>query len=81
MCWRSAPGGPLTRGAVLWGLLGGLSQALAASWFYAALGAGPIAVVLVSQEATDEDIKPHRFTTEVAWLTLGSGLAFGLNSF
>jgi drug/metabolite transporter (DMT)-like permease len=111
-------GGPLTRGAVFWGLLGGLSQALAAWWFYAALGAGPIAVVspltavltasvpvaagivlgerpgqvaavgiglaliavvLVSQEATDEDIRPHRFTTKVAWLTVGSGLAFGLN--
>lgn len=110
-------GGPLTGGAVYWGLLGGLGQALASWWFYAALGAGPIAVVspltavltasvpvaagvalgerpglvpavgiglaliavvLVSQEATDEDITPHRFTTKVAWLTVGSGVAFGL---
>jgi hypothetical protein len=31
-----------------------------------------IAVVLVSQEATDEDTKPHRFTTKVVWLTVGS---------
>lgn len=37
------------------------------------------AVVLVSREATDEDVRPHRFTTTVAWLTVGSGLAFGLN--
>ena len=38
-----------------------------------------LAVVLVSREATDEDVRPHRFTTTVAWLTIGSGLAFGLN--
>lgn len=38
-----------------------------------------VAVVLVSREATDEDVRPHRFTTTVAWLTVGSGLAFGLN--
>ena len=38
-----------------------------------------VAVVLVSREATDEDVRPHRFTTKVAWLTIGSGLAFGLN--
>jgi drug/metabolite transporter (DMT)-like permease len=38
-----------------------------------------IAVVLVSREATDEDVTPHKFTSKVAWLTLGSGVAFGLN--
>ncbi len=38
-----------------------------------------IAVVLVSREATDEDTTPHRFTVKVAWLTVGSGLAFGMN--
>lgn len=40
----------------------------------AAVGVGLalIAVVLVSQEATDENTKPHRFTTEAAWLTVGS---------
>jgi drug/metabolite transporter (DMT)-like permease len=38
-----------------------------------------IAVVLVSREATDEDATPHKFTAAVAWLTVGSGLAFGLN--
>jgi drug/metabolite transporter (DMT)-like permease len=38
-----------------------------------------IAVVLVSREARDEDSKPHRFTAKIAWLTVGSGLAFGLN--
>ncbi|WP_231748828.1 DMT family transporter [Mycobacterium sp. M26] len=38
-----------------------------------------LAVVLVSREATDEDVSPHRFTKTVAWLTVGSGLAFGLN--
>lgn len=37
------------------------------------------AVVLVSREATDEDVRPHRFTRRVAWLTVGAGLAFGLN--
>jgi drug/metabolite transporter (DMT)-like permease len=38
-----------------------------------------VAVVLVSAQATDEDSTPHRFTAKVAWLTVGSGLAFGLN--
>lgn len=38
-----------------------------------------VAIVLVSREATDEDVRPHRFTKTVAWLTVGSGLAFGLN--
>jgi drug/metabolite transporter (DMT)-like permease len=111
-------GGEITRGAVFWGALCGVSQAFGVWWFYAALGAGPIsvvspltailvagipvgvglalgerpgaiatvgvvlalvAVVLVSREATDEDVKPHKFTAKVAWLTVGSGVAFGLN--
>jgi drug/metabolite transporter (DMT)-like permease len=111
-------GGPVTQGAVLWGALCGVSQALGVWWFYAALGSGPIsvvspltailvaalpvgvglvmgerpgaiagigvvlaliAVVLVSREATDEDVTPHKFTATVAWLTVGSGVAFGLN--
>jgi len=38
-----------------------------------------VAVVLVSREATDEDVRPHKFTAKVAWLTVGSGVAFGLN--
>jgi drug/metabolite transporter (DMT)-like permease len=38
-----------------------------------------VAVVLVSREATDEDVRPHRFTVKVAWLTVGSGVAFGMN--
>jgi drug/metabolite transporter (DMT)-like permease len=38
-----------------------------------------LAVLLVSREATDEDVKRHRFTMKVAWLTIGSGVAFGLN--
>jgi drug/metabolite transporter (DMT)-like permease len=33
----------------------------------------------VSREATDEDVTPHKFTAKVAWMTVGSGLAFGLN--
>ena len=38
------------------------------------------AVVLVSREATDEDdTRPHKFTAKVAWLTVGSGVAFGMN--
>jgi drug/metabolite transporter (DMT)-like permease len=36
-------------------------------------------VFLVSRDAGDVDSTPHRFTTKVAWLTVGSGLAFGLN--
>jgi drug/metabolite transporter (DMT)-like permease len=36
------------------------------------------AVFLVSREVTDEDVTPHRFTRKVAWLTVGSGVAFGL---
>jgi drug/metabolite transporter (DMT)-like permease len=38
-----------------------------------------IAVLLVSREASDADATPHRFTKKVAWLTVGSGLAFGVN--
>jgi drug/metabolite transporter (DMT)-like permease len=38
-----------------------------------------VAVVLVSREATDKDVTPHRFTKKVAWLTVGSGIAFGMN--
>jgi drug/metabolite transporter (DMT)-like permease len=38
-----------------------------------------VAVVLVSREVTDEDVRPHRFTRTVAWLTIGAGLGFGLN--
>jgi drug/metabolite transporter (DMT)-like permease len=111
-------GGEISRGAILWGGLCGVSQAFGVWWFYAALGSGPIsvvspltavlvagipvgvgvamgerpgliaavgvvlalvAVVLVSREARDEDVKPHKFTARVAWLTVGSGLAFGLN--
>ena len=111
-------GGPISSEAVIWGSLGGLSQALGIWWFYAALGAGPIsvvsplsalvdasvpvavgvalgerpgpvaiggivlaliAVVLISREATDEDVKPHPFTGRVVWLTIGSGLTLGLN--
>jgi drug/metabolite transporter (DMT)-like permease len=37
------------------------------------------AVVLVSRETTDEDVRPHKFTAKVAWLTVGSGVAFGMN--
>ena len=111
-------GGTVSRPAVLWGSLCGISQGLGVWWFYAALGSGPIsvvspltavlaagvpfavgltagerpgavatmgaalailAVVLVSREATDEDVRPHRFTATVAWMTMGAGLAFGLN--
>ena len=38
-----------------------------------------VAVVLVSREATDEDVTPHKFSATVAWMTVGSGVAFGLN--
>lgn len=38
-----------------------------------------VAVVLVSRQVRDEDSKPHRFTPKIAWLTLGAGLAFGMN--
>lgn len=38
-----------------------------------------IAVVLVTREVSDEDVRPHRFTAKVAWLTVGAGVAFGLN--
>lgn len=38
-----------------------------------------VAVLLVSREATDGDVRPHRFTAKVALLTVGSGVAFGLN--
>jgi drug/metabolite transporter (DMT)-like permease len=39
-----------------------------------------VAVLLVSREVRDDDpARQHRFTAKVAWLTVGSGLAFGLN--
>ena len=38
-----------------------------------------IAVVLVSREATDKDITPHRFTDQGRLADGGLGLAFGLN--
>lgn len=38
------------------------------------------AVVLVSRESVaEDDARTHRFTRKVAWLTVGAGLAFGLN--
>lgn len=37
------------------------------------------AVVLVSREASDDDARPHKFTLKVAWLTIGSGVSFGMN--
>lgn len=43
------------------------------------IGIALVAVVLVSREGRDEDSTAHRFTGKVAWLTLGAGLAFGLN--
>jgi drug/metabolite transporter (DMT)-like permease len=112
-------GGPVHPGALLWGSLYGVSQAVGVYWFYAAVGAGPIsvvsplaavlnaavpvavgvalgerpgetasvgvvlamiAVILVSRESpADEDVRTHRFTSKVAWLTVGSGVAFGLD--
>jgi drug/metabolite transporter (DMT)-like permease len=112
-------GGPVREGALLWGSLYGISQAVGVYCFYAAVAAGPIsvvsplaavlnaavpvaagvalgerpgetasmgvvvamlAVILVSRESpADEDVRTHRFTTKVAWLTVGSGVAFGLD--
>jgi drug/metabolite transporter (DMT)-like permease len=115
----AAAGGPVHPGALLWGSLYGVSQAVGVYWFYAAVSAGPIsvvsplaavlnaavpvavgvglgerpgqtasvgvvlamfAVILVSRESpADEDVRTHRFTSKVAWLTVGSGVAFGLD--
>ncbi|WP_443735552.1 EamA family transporter [[Mycobacterium] manitobense] len=111
-------GGDISRGAVVWGALCGVSQAFGVWWFYAALGSGPIsvvspltavivagvpvgvglalgerpgavatagvalalvAVVLVSRQSSSPDAAALPFTPKVAWLTLGSGVAFGLN--
>jgi uncharacterized membrane protein len=43
------------------------------------IGLAMVAVVLISRRATNDDGTPHRFTTAVALLTIGSGVAFGLN--
>lgn len=112
-------GGPVHEGALLWGTLYGISQAVGVYCFYAAVAAGPIsvvsplaavlnaavpvaagvalgerpgetasmgvvvamvAVILVGRESpADEDVRTHRFTSKVAWLTVGSGVAFGLD--
>jgi drug/metabolite transporter (DMT)-like permease len=110
-------GGDLSRTAVGWGLLAGVSQAFGVWWFYAALGAGPISVVspltsvlvaaipavagvvlgerpgavavlgvvlglasvvLVSRRSGTA-AATGAFTVRVAWLTVGSGVAFGMN--
>jgi drug/metabolite transporter (DMT)-like permease len=40
-----------------------------------------VAVILVGQESSDdEDVRTYRFTSKVAWLTVGSGVVFGLGS-
>jgi drug/metabolite transporter (DMT)-like permease len=115
----AAAGGPVHPGALLWGSLYGISQAVGVYWFYAAVSAGPIsvisplaavlnaavpvavgvalgerpgqtasagvvlamfAVILVSRESpADLDVRSHRFTSKVAWLTVGCGVAFGLD--
>jgi uncharacterized membrane protein len=111
-------GGPIHPGAVLWGSLYGISQAVGVWWFYAAMGAGPIsvvsqltavlnaavpvaagvafgerpgavaiaglllatfAVILVGQESRGDGVRRRRFTNRVAWLTVGAGVAFGLD--
>ncbi|WP_272952139.1 DMT family transporter [Mycolicibacterium hodleri] len=46
---------------------------------YTGIGLALIAVVLVSREERGEDSTVQRFTAKVPWLTLGAGLAFGLN--
>jgi drug/metabolite transporter (DMT)-like permease len=46
---------------------------------WAGIAVALVAVVLVSAQATDEDSTPHRLTTKVTWLTIGCGVAFGLN--
>ena len=50
---------------------------------YVGIALALIAVVLVSREGRDEDsgtdLEGNRFTAKVAWLTVGAGLAFGLN--
>lgn len=110
-------GGFVTPHSVIFGVLGGVSQAMGVWWFFSALGSGPIsvvsplaavvdasvpvafglfsgerpshvamtgialalmAVVLISRQA-DAGSAAHRFTSKVAWLTIGSGVALGLN--
>lgn len=61
---------------VIAGVIGGERPALIAN---IGIVVALVAVFMVSREATDADVTPHRFTTKVAWLTVGSGLAFGLN--
>jgi drug/metabolite transporter (DMT)-like permease len=38
-----------------------------------------VAVVLITREGKGKGVRPHRFTKKVALLTVGSGLALGLN--
>ncbi|WP_082909124.1 DMT family transporter [Mycolicibacterium iranicum] len=49
------------------------------AWAVAGVVMALVAVVLVSRDTTDEDVRPHRFTPRVALLTVGSGVAFGMN--
>lgn len=46
---------------------------------YLGIAVALVAVFLVSRDAGGKDAPPHRFTPTVAWLTIGAGLAFGLN--
>lgn len=112
-------GGPIHLSTVVWGVLSGISQVIALSWYYRAMAQGPlsvvsplvavlnaampvavgvilgersgvvswvgvvlamVAVVLVGREASDDqDVRTHRFTAKVAWLTVCAGLLFGLS--
>ncbi|MBY0442488.1 MAG: DMT family transporter [Mycobacteriaceae bacterium] len=57
-------------------VLGERSDAVA----WAGMVLAMIAVVLVSREASDDDdVRTHRFTAKVAWLTVSAGVVFGLS--
>ena len=40
---------------------------------------GPDEPLVRREFGPDEDVRPHRFTLKVAWLTVGAGVAFGMN--
>ena len=40
---------------------------------------GPDEPLVRREFGPDEDVRPHRFTMKVAWLTVGAGVAFGMN--
>ncbi|KAA1430743.1 EamA family transporter [Mycolicibacter arupensis] len=75
-------GGRITTGAIILGMLGGLSQALGIWWFYAAMAAGPISVVSPLAAVVDASVPVcvGRVLGERPGLLASAGIALALGA-